>query len=428
MPGPLMRLRDLLTRPRGDGEDEDKERGSSFTPTDETHRVTTLELLFDLVFVFAITAVTSFMAHHLSVTGLLEGLVIIALLWFGWTAYAWLGNQARADEGPLRVSMIFAMIAFFVVGMTIPEAFQDRPGGLSGPLVFVVAYAVVRLSHLAVYEVAAGNDTELRRTVRQAFLSTLPALVLLGIGTFCGTYLRLALWAVAVIIDYAGIFLSGASGWRVPAPGHFAERHQLVIIVAIGESIVSVGVGLDGAPVTWSLLVGAALGVGISIALWWTYFDVVALIAERKLTMLEGDDRTRLARDTFTYLHMPAVVGIVYLALGTKIVLKQVADVADGERAAFSGMALLALYGGGVLYLLAMSAVRWRDLGKPNVPRLIVACVLVLVGIGAELGKLTGLVNLAFVDAVLFGLITFEALRYKETRQHVRRTEHTEPV
>lgn len=418
-----MRLGDLLPGKRGDG--EQTERGSSFTPTDETHRVTTLELLFDLVFVFAITAVTSFMAHHLSATGLLEGLVIIALLWFGWTAYAWLGNQARADEGPLRLSMMFAMVAFFVVALTIPEAFEDRPGGLSGPLVFVIAYAVVRLSHLAVYELAAGNDTELRRTVRRAFVSTLPALVLLGVGAFCDTHLRLLLWGIAVVTDYAGIFISGASGWRVPAPGHFAERHQLVIIVAIGESIVSVGVGLDGAPVTWSLLAGAALGVGISVALWWTYFDVVALVAERRLTELQGDDRTRLARDTFTYLHMPAVVGIVYLALGTKIVLTQVAAVADGEHATFSGIGLLALYGGAALYLMAMSAVRWRDLGRPNIARFVVAGVLVVVGIGAELGKLTGLVNLAFVDAVLFGLVAFETLRYKNIRQHVR---HTEPV
>jgi len=155
---------------------------TAFTPTDETHRVTTLELLFDLVFVFAITAVTSFMAHHLTALGLVEGLVITALMWFGWSAYAWLGNQARADEGALRVSMLFAMAAFFVVALTIPEAFDDRPGGLSGPLVFVVAYAVVRLSHLAVYSLAAGDDAELRRTVRQAFVTTLPAMLLLGAG------------------------------------------------------------------------------------------------------------------------------------------------------------------------------------------------------------------------------------------------------
>lgn len=416
----MMRLREILG---GDGTLTSGDRGSSFAPTDETHRVTTLELLFDLVFVFAITSVTTFMAHHLSVLGLFEGLVITALLWFGWTAYAWLGNQARADEGALRVSMLFAMAAFFVVALTIPEAFHDRPGGLSGPFVFVLAYAIVRLSHLAVYYLAAADDTELRTTVRQAFLSTLPAMLLLGVGAFCGSPWRFVLWTVAVVTDYAGIFISGASGWRIPAPGHFAERHQLVIIVAIGESIVSVGLGLNGAPVTWSLLLAAVLGVGLSVALWWTYFDVVALLAERKLASLEGDARTRLGRDTFTYLHMPAVVGIVYLALGTKIVLAQVAAVADGDHGVFSGPALFALYGGGAVYLLAMSAVRWRDLGRPNVARLVVAGALVVIGAVAEVLTLTGTVNLLLVDLVLFGLVAFEAIHFKDIRQHVRQTE-----
>ncbi len=400
-------------------------RRTSFTPTDESHRVTTLELLFDLVFVFAITAVTSFMAHDLTWMGLLEGLVITALMWFGWTAYAWLGNQARADEGALRLSMLFAMAAFFVVALTIPEAFDDRPGGLPGPLVFVVAYAVVRLSHLAVYSLAAGDDTELRRTVRQAFLSTLPAMLLLGVGAFCGSPWRLVLWAVAVVTDYVGIFVSGSSGWRLPAPAHFAERHQLVVIVAIGESIVSVGVGLNGAPVTWSLLLGAVLGIAVSIALWWTYFDVVALVAERKLAALEGDARTRLGRDTFTYLHMPVVAGIVYLALGTKVVLGQVAAVADGKHPVFSGVALFALYGGTALYLVAMSAIRWRDVGSPNWQRLVVAGVLLVLGASAELVELTGLANLALVAGTLICLVTFEALRFREIREHVR---HTEPV
>lgn len=404
---------------------EARVRRTAFTPTDETHRVTTLELLFDLVFVFAVTAVTSFMTHHLTVGGLVEGFVITALMWFGWTAYAWLGNQARADEGALRVSMLFAMAAFFVVALTIPEAFDDRPGGLSGPLVFVAAYAVVRLSHLAVYSLAAGDDTELRHTVRQAFLTTLPAMLLLGAGAFCGSPWRLVLWAVAVVTDYVGIFVSGSSGWRLPAPAHFAERHQLVVIVAIGESIVSVGVGLDGAPVTWWLLLGAVLGISVSIALWWTYFDVVALVAERTLAALQGDARTRLGRDTFTYLHMPVVVGIVYLALGTKVVLTQVAAAAGHQHATFSGPALFALYGGAALYLVAMSAVRWRDMGSPNWQRLVVAVGLVVIGVGAELAKLTGLVNLAFVAGIMICLVTYEALHFKDVRAHVR---HTEPV
>jgi low temperature requirement protein LtrA len=394
--------------------------GLSFSPTGESHRVTTLELLFDLVFVFAVTSVTGLMAHDLGAKSLVEGLLILALMWFGWCAYAWLGNQARADEGPLRVSMLFAMGAYFIVALTIAQAFHARPGGLSGPGVFVVAYAVVRLSHLAVYSLAAGDDAELRRTIAKAFVSTLPALLLLGVGVFVSENSRLALWAIAVLTDYVGIFLTGGTGWRLPAPSHFAERHQLVVIIAIGESIVSVGVGLADAPVTWSLLAGALLGMTISVALWWSYFDVVALVAGRVLARLQGDDRTRLGRDTFTYLHLPIVTGIVYLALGIKIVLTQVAVLAAGRHPSFSGAAVLALYGGAALYLVAMSAVRWRDIGKPNLGRLVMAGALVLAGIVAELAQLTGLVNLVIVAAILVGLVSYETVHFKDLRARIR--------
>lgn len=393
---------------------------SAFTPTDESHRVTTLELLFDLVFVFAITSVTALMAHNLTAVGLLQGLVVSALVWFGWSAYAWLGNQARADEGPLRLSMLFAMAAFFIVALTIPETFHDLPGGLSGPTVFVVAYAVVRLSHLLVYSFAAGDDRELRTTILKAFLSTLPALVLLGIGTFCDSGTRLVLWGIAVLIDYVGIFVGGGRGWRVPAPGHFAERHQLVVIIAIGESIVSVGVGLADAPISWRLLAGAVLGTVVAIALWWTYFDVVALVEERTLSRLEGDARTRLARDTFTYLHLPVVVGIVYLALGTKIVLSQAAHRAEGLEPHFSSPALVALYGGAAVYLLTMSAIRWRDIGSPNVGRVVVAVLVVAAGTVAWWLEVIGLVNMLVVAVSLAGLISYETVRFKDLRRQIR--------
>src|SRR4029450_2299054 len=112
---------------------------------------------------------------------LTHGLALMMLIWFGWTAYAWLGNQARADEGALRTAMIFAMVGYFIVALTVPEAFHDRPGGVSGPLVFLFASAVVRLAHLGVYRLAAGDDAGLMRTLRRAFSSVLPSLLLLTV-------------------------------------------------------------------------------------------------------------------------------------------------------------------------------------------------------------------------------------------------------
>src|SRR3954468_181952 len=218
---------------------------SRFLPTGDDHRVTTLELLFDLVFVYAITAVSGSVAPRLTLTATAQSLVVMALIWFGWSAYAWLGNQARADEGPLRLSMYFAMAGFFVVALTIHEAFDDLPGGLRGPVVFVVAYAVIRLAHLVIYWVAAGDDSGLRHTIQLAMTTTTVTLVVLFLGAFLDPGPRLAIWAVAVLIDYIGIFVGGSGGWRVLAPAHFAERHGLVIIIAIGESVVSVGLAVS---------------------------------------------------------------------------------------------------------------------------------------------------------------------------------------
>jgi low temperature requirement protein LtrA len=384
-----------------------------FLPTGDGHRVTTLELLFDLVFVFAITEVSGSVAHRLTLVGVAQGLVIMALIWFGWSAYAWLGNQARADEGPLRVSMYLAMAAYFVAALTIREAFGDLPGGLRGPVVFVVAYAVIRLAHLLIYWVAAGDDAGLRHTIQKTLATASVTLVLLLVGAFLDPDVRLAVWAVAVLIDYVGVYLGAASGWRVNAPGHFAERHGLVIIIAIGESLVSVGTAVSHVAIDWRLLIGALLGVTLAITLWRTYFNAIAVAVEGKLRELTGDERTRLARDVFTYLHLPAVVGIVGMAVGLGVTLDEVAE----GSADLPGIAVAILYGGAVLYLVSLSALRWRVLGRPSVPRLVLGAGLAVLGVLLSLTDPAPLADVAVVAAAFVALVTFDAVRYgSETR------------
>jgi low temperature requirement protein LtrA len=387
-----------------------------FLPTGDGHRVTTLELLFDLVFVFAITEVSGSVAHRLTLVGVAQGLVIMALIWFGWSAYAWLGNQARADEGPLRLSMYLAMTAYFVAALTIREAFDDLPGGLRGPVVFVVAYAVIRLAHLLIYWVAAGDDAGLRHTIRKTLATASVTLVLLLVGAFLDPDARLAVWAVAVLIDYVGVYLGSASGWRVNAPGHFAERHGLVIIIAIGESLVSVGTAVSHVAIDWRLLVGALLGVTLAITLWRTYFNAIAVAVEGKLRELTGDERTRLARDVFTYLHLPAVVGIVGMAVGLGVTLDEVAE----GGADLPGMAVAILYGGAVLYLVSLSALRWRVLGRPSVPRLVLGGGLAVLGVLLSLTDPAPLADVAVVTAAFVALVTFDAVRYGTETRTVR--------
>ena len=394
-------------------------RALAVRPTEATHRVTTLELFFDLVFVFAITQVTALMAVDPTGRGLGRGLVLLALLWFGWSSYAWLGNQAQADEGLLRLAMVVVMGALFVVALAIPESFTDRPGGLFAPFVLAACYTVVRAAHLLVYLVAAGDDHGLRRQLLVAAVPTAVACSLLVAGGAVGPPWQSALWALALVVDYSGVWLGGTEGWRLRSPGHFAERHGLIVIVALGESIVAIGLGVADEPVTGWVIVAAMLGLGVSVALWWMYFDVVALVAERVLAKLEGEPRTRLARDSYTYLHFPILVGIVYLALGMKKVLGYVADPERyGLSESLPWVPAVALYGGALLYVVALSALRRRNIGLWNRQRLVVAAALVLLLPAAT--AVPAIAALAVLAGLLLGLIAFEVLAMGEAREAVR--------
>jgi low temperature requirement protein LtrA len=395
-----------------------RRRRALIVPTDQGHGVTTLELFFDLVFVFAITQVTAFMAHDLDVRGLLRGLVMLALLWFAWCSYAWLGNQANAEEGIVRGAVIAAMAAMFLVALAIPEAWGDEGGGISAPVVLAGALAVVRLLHLAVYGVAALGDTGLRRQLARTAVPVGASAFLLVLGAVLGGPAQTVLWAVAVAVDYSGIYAAG-SDWRLPAPGHFAERYGLIVIIALGESIIAVGVGVTDLPLTVPIAGAALLGLAVSVALWWLYFDVVAPVAEGELRRRTGGDRVRLARDSYTYLHFPMVAGVIYLALG----LKKVAEyVGDGTHHALTdplpATALWALYGGVASYLIGHLAFRLRNLGSLNHPRAFVA-VLVLVA-PLAVSRLPALAQLGVLAGVLVALIAFEFLRYAEARAAIR--------
>jgi low temperature requirement protein LtrA len=387
-------------------------------PTDERHAVTTIELFFDLVFVFAITQVTAFMADDLGWRGILRGLVLLAMLWFVWCSYAWLGNQAHADEGVVRAALIAAMAAMFLVALAIPEAWGDEGGGISAPVVLAGALAVVRLLHLGIYAVAAAGDAGLRRQLKRAAVPVATACVLLVVGAVLGGAAQTAVWALALVIDYTGVYLSG-SDWRLPAPGHFAERHGLIVIIALGESIIAVGVGSNDLPLTVPTIAAALLGLVVSVALWWAYFDVVAPVAERVLRGQQGADRVRLARDSFTYLHFPMVAGVIYLALGLKKVAQYVGDESHhGLAYPLPATALWSLYGGVAAYLLAHLAFRLRNVHSINRPRAVVAVLVLLAPLATA--KLPALASLAVLAGILVVLVAYEVVRYAEARATVR--------
>jgi low temperature requirement protein LtrA len=367
--------------------------------------VSQLELFFDLVFVFVITQVSGFVSHDPTWTRLVEGLAILAVLWFAWEAFVWLANTTASDEGAVRVVLLSTMGALLIASLAVPHAFDEDA------LIFGVAYFSVRLAHITAYVIVSRDDPQLRSVVWRLASTILPAALLIVLaGIVDAGPPRTACWIAALVVDYGGLMARGVAGWRVQA-SHFAERHGLIIIIALGESIVAVGVGAGGLDLDAGLIVASLLGMVVAGALWWVYFDFVALVAARRLRAAPPDERVRIARDSFTYLHLPMVAGIVLVAVGVKQTLAHMDDHLHVVPA-------VALCGGAALYLVALSAFKRRNIGSFNYPRLVAAAALiVLVGIATAI---PAVVALGLVAAVGVALVSYETVAYAEARDRIR--------
>jgi len=389
--------------------------------TSEDHSVTTLELFFDLVFVFALTQVTALMAHDLTWHGVLRGVLLTALLWWSWIGYSWLCNLVKADEGTVRGVLLASMAAMFLIALAIPEAFHDLPGGLQGPVVIALAYFCFRALHLVLFWLVAAGDRQLRRTLIRFAFSMLGATALLLVASQYDGRTQTLLWAAALAVDYGGTYLIDAHGWRFRSASHFAERHGLIVIIALGESIVAIGVGVTDLPISWPILIASMLGLGVASALWWIYFDATVYYGERALATEPEDSRTALARDAYTFLHFPMVMGIVLLALGLKKVLEYVGDTEHHHLDdPLKGIGLIALYGGVVLYLLGHVGFKRRTMHQWSGSRLITAA-LVVIAVPLVL-DVPALGQLAVLTALLTGLVIFEAFRYAQERDELKHT------
>ena len=302
--------------------------------------------------------------------------------------------------------LLAAMAAMLIASLAVPHAF-GRYG-----LIFGVAYFVVRVLHVGCYAAVARarNDRVLLTVVWRLGSTILPAAALLVVaGALSGTP-RALCWVAALTVDYGGILVRGVQGWRIQ-PGHFAERHSAVIIIALGESIVALGVGAAGVRLDAGEVVGVLLGMAIAGALWWAYFDVVAIVAERRLRRADPRAQVLIARDSYTYLHLPMITGIILFAIGVKRTLLHVS-------LHLHPVIAVALCGGVALYLVALSAFKRRNIGSFNRQRLVVAAVLCCL-IPAT-SRIPALAALGIVTAAACGLIAFELIRYSETRERIR--------
>jgi low temperature requirement protein LtrA len=381
--------------------------------------VTPLELFFDLVFVFALTQVTAFMADELSWHGILRGVLVTTLLWWAWTAYAWLANVVSAEERPLKLALLTAMSAMFVLALCIPEAFDDAPGGLRGPVVLAVCYLVVRLMHFVMFLIISREDAALRAQVLRFAPSVVASGVVLLVASQFGGWLQTGLWMLALLADYVGTALAGFSGWRLPAPGHFSERHGLIIIVALGESIVAIGVGVAQEPISWVIIVASVLGLVLASAMWWAYFDVSALLGEHALASEPVETRARLARNAYSFAHLPLAVGILLVAFGLKEVLLYVSDSSHHSLTdPLPSVALAALVGGVTIYLLGHVIFKWLTVHTISVVRLAAAAALLLAL--PLIAPLPALAQLAVVAFLVACAVLVESVVFAESRRKIR--------
>lgn len=390
-----------------------------FQPMAQDGSVTQLELFFDLVLVFAFTMVTGLVADDTSAKNALRALLVLAVMWWLWIAYSWLGNVVRADEGIARVAMFAAMGGAFLAALTIPEAFDDIAGGWFGPLVFAVAYLIVRLVHVGIFWLASAQDPQLRsQLLRWALGSITLGTTLLVVAALTEGAAQIALWIAAIAGDYLWTLFAGTD-WRLNSARHFVERYGLIIIVALGESIVSIGIGVAGLPISWPIALGSLLGLAVSGLLWWAYFDVAALAVEHELVRAEGKRQIKIAQGSYTFWHFPMIVGIIALSLGLKKVLYYVGDSSHHTlKDPLYGIPLYALYGGVVLYLIALVGFKHFATGTITVPRVI--AVVVLLALIPLACALPALASLSLLCLVLVALIAWETVRLAQPRDAIR--------
>ena len=318
--------------------------------TEEDHRTTTIEIFFDLVLVFALTRVITFMGEPPTPLTMSRGLLLLLLFWYTWGSYAWLGNQVRADIGLARAGILAAMLAVFLAALVVPEAW--RPGDAA--LVVALAYIAVRCTQLCIFLLAARSDRRLLSALRLFATSTVLAWVPLLAGAQIGGTAQTLLWSLAFLIDYGGAWVTSTlRNWRMRSPGHFAERHGLIFIIALGESLIAAGVGASTALTRGVVLAAAALGLAGAACLWWLYFGYAARSVARVLADLPPIDRGRLGGLGYSLAHIPLIVGVAFVALGMEQVLARLAHALLTHQAGppLEWTSTAALYGGLAVYL-----------------------------------------------------------------------------
>jgi low temperature requirement protein LtrA len=377
------------------------------TAVDHEHSVTPRELFFDLVFVFAFTQVTTLLANDPTFAGMGRGVLVIAALWWPWTAYAWLTNTVDPEEGFVGAALLVALIAMFIAALAVPGVFDDDG------VLFGACFLVVVAMHLTLYALAGRGDRDLFAAVlRLAPWTLLGATLILIAGFGFADGARTWVWVAALLCTYVGAGLSGSAGWRV-FPSHLAERYSLVIIIALGEAFVAIGIGASGIGLGTREVTAAILGLLVATSFWLAYFDFFSVRSARLLADARGPERAALSRDVYAYAHLPMIVGIVLFAFAMKVVVGHVGEELDWAPA-------FALCGGSALYLLTYSAIRSRIERKLGLSRGRFTAAVLLLLVFPLATAVPALAALALVTAIWLALHAYELVWWREARAESR--------
>jgi low temperature requirement protein LtrA len=365
-------------------------------------RTTPLELFFDLVFVYAITQVAHLVSAQPTPEGFARGAVVLATVWYAWICFAWLTNSVGVDDEVVRTGVLTAAGASFLVALAVPHALDSEV------LLFVSAYFVVRLLHVVLYVYGTRDAPTVRRNV----LGIAPTFVVAPAALFALPWLpeewRLPYLLTALVVDVSSPYIAGVAELPVK-PAHFAERFALFVIITLGESIVSIGVGAGARP-HGTVLVAVVLAFLLTVLLWWAYFDVVSTAAERRLGRAERAERAILARDAYTYVHYVIVAGIVGFAVGCKqLVAHPTGHLSIADAAA--------LCGGVALYLLGHAIFRvrmTRTIGVHHLVGAAAAAALIVVSPHVSALAVAGLLAIVLVGAVAWERVELADLRRRQ--------------
>jgi low temperature requirement protein LtrA len=362
----------------------------------EQRRTSAVELLWDLVFAFAVTAVTTLLERDLSWGGFWRAMLVLALVWWAWSAFVWATNAHDPYAPSFRAVLLAATTLIFIAGIAIPRVFGSEA------MLFAVSYALVRGLHLGLYADAARRGNASARAIAGFAVTVTIGMALLIAGAFATGGARIGMWAAAAAIDYAGpawLTRDRLRSLQRVAVEHFAERYSLFVIICLGVSIVEIGVGAGGRALGAHTVIAVTLALLATIGLWWSYFDRFADAAQERLAT--SSEPVLAAADAYSYLHLVIVAGIIVFAAGARAAVEH----AGGP---LPGPARLALCAGVALYLVGHVAFRLRLTGQVGAAKLAAAAACLVVF--ALAGGAAAWIAVGAVTLVLAVLVAWETL------------------